>query len=271
MKDPYAILLVFAIVVVALLYIFIKWRRNLAAAETGEDMEKLKTAVRQVLPELSGCKLVYAHWERSESYGRRTTTYYYTYAIAFDAAQMWIIPLKYEKDAILPQQPVLITADNVGVADVDETRKKDQLSRVSVLLRNKDGDSPLEFYVDAQNLRSDRFHHFNIRQQEECEAFARFMSTLAQKVTAENGAVRERLANEELESRKKSGKTFGILSLVLCWLPLAGLVFGVIGLLSAPKPKETGGKAVPGFILSCVGLGLSLLLSVGGYILIIIS
>lgn len=239
--------------------------------ETGKDMEKLKAAVRQVLPELSGCKLVYAHWERSETYGRKTTTYYYTYAIAFDAAQMWIIPLKYEKDSSLPQQPVRITADNVGVADMNETRKNDQLSRVTVLLRDKDGSSPLEFYVDAQNLKSDRFHHFNIKQPEECEAFARFMGPLAQKVTAENGEVRECLAAEELEGRKKSGKTFGILSLVLCWLPLAGLVFGVIGLLSAPKPKETGGKAVPGFILSCAGLGLSLLLSVGGYILIILS
>ena len=41
--------------------------------------------------------------------------------------------------------------------------------------------------VTAQNLKSDRFHHFNILQQEECEAFAHFAGTLAQKVTAENG------------------------------------------------------------------------------------
>ena len=69
----------------------------------------------------------------------------------------------------------------------------------------------------------------------------------------------------------KSSKTLGILSIVFSWLFIAGLILSVIGLISAPKPKETGGKPVPGFILCCVGLALSLLLNVGGFLLIAFS
>lgn len=271
MKDPNAIWLVLAIVAVFAVYSLLRRRKNLAALETGEDMEALKRAVAQVLPGESGYKVVYAHWQRSESYGRRTTTYYYSYGIAFDTERMFIIPLKFDKDKILPQQPALVTKDNVGVLEVKENRKQDTLFQVSVVLRNKNGESPVEFDVDVKNLRSDRFHHFNIRQQEECEAFSRFITPLAQTVTAENGELREKMARDAIESGKKSSKTMGILSIAFCWIFIAGIIFSVIGLLSAPKPKETGGKAVPGFILCCVGLALSLLIGVGGFILIILS
>ena len=233
-------------------------------------MEKLKAAVRKVLPNESGYKVVFAHYERSESYGRRTTTYYYSYGIAFDATRMFIIPLKFEKGQILPQQPALLTSENIGVAEVSETRKQDQLKEVYMTIRNKNGENPLEFYVTARNLQSDRFHHFNILQQEECEAFARFAGTLAQTVTSENGELRERMANEAIASGSKTSKTLGILSIVFCWLFIAGIILGIIGLISAPKPKETG-KAVPGYILSIIGIILSLVIGFGGFFLMIIS
>lgn len=271
MKSPATTWIVFGIIIVAIIYTLVKRQKNLAALQTGEDMEKLKEAVRKVLPNESGYKVVCAHWERSESYGRRTTTYYYSYAIAFDAGRMFIIPLKFDKDKILPQQPALITSDNVGVLDVHETRKQDTLSQVSVVLRNKDGESPIEFNVDVRNLKSDRFHHFNISQQEECEAFSRFVGSLAQTVTAENGALRERMTNDAIESGKKSSRTLGIASIAFCWLFIAGVILSVIGLIAAPKPKETGGKPVAGFTLCCIGLALSLLLNVGFFLFIALS
>ncbi len=116
MKNPQAVWLVVAIVAVFAIYTLIRRQKNLAALQTGEDMEKLKEAIRKVLPGESGYKVAYAHYERSETYGRRTTTYYYSYGIAFDAARMFIVPLKFENDQILPQQPALITSENIGVA-----------------------------------------------------------------------------------------------------------------------------------------------------------
>lgn len=265
MKNPYAVLLVVAFVVIFAIYSFVKRQKNMAALQTGEDMEKLKEAIRKVLPGESGYKVVYAHYERSETYGRRTTTYYYSYGIAFDSTRMFIIPLKFDKDQILPQSPALLTSENIGVAEVKEVKKQDQLKEVYMTIRNKDGQNPVEFYVTTQNLKSDRFHHFNILQQEECEAFARFAGTLSQKVTAENGELRERMANEAIASGSKSSKTMGILSIIFCWFFIVGIIFGIIGLICAPKPKDTG-KAVLGYTLSLIGTVLSLIIGLGGFI-----
>lgn len=260
MKDPKAILLVGAILAVCLLYTLIKRRKNLSAAQEGGDFVRLKETVAKVLPNESGYKVVCAHYERSEHSGRTTTIYHYTYALAFDATRLWVIPLTFEKGQTQPQTPFLITSDNVGVAEVSEKRKQEQVTQVQVTLRNKDGEAPLDLYVDAQNLKSDRFHHFNINQQEECEQFANFINSLAQKVTAENGELRERMAAEQISSGRKSSKILGILSIAFCWLPLAGIILGVIGLLFAPKPKQTGGKPAAGFLLCLAGLVLSLLI-----------
>ena len=51
---------------------------------------------------------------------------------------------------------------------------------------------------------------------------------------------------------------------------IAGIIFGIIGLISAPKPKETG-KPVLGFILSLIGTILSLVIGLGGLLLMIAS
>ena len=267
-KSPITTLIVIGIIFVFAVYILIKRKKNLAALETGEDMERLKEAVRKVLPNESGYKVAFAHYERSESYGRRTTTYYYSYALAFDAERLFVIPLKFDKHQILPQQPALLTSENIGVAEVTEIRKQEQLKEVHMTVRNKNGENPLEFDVTARNLKSDRFHHFNILQQEECEAFAAFAATLAQTVTAENRELREKMAADALASGKKSSQTLGILSIVFCWLFIAGIIFGIIGLISAPKPKETG-KPVLGFILSLIGTILSLVIGLGGLLLMI--
>ena len=126
-KSPITTLIVIGIIFVFAVYILIKRKKNLAALETGEDMERLKEAVRKVLPNESGYKVAFAHYERSESYGRRTTTYYYSYALAFDADRLFVIPLKFDKDQILPQQPALLTSENIGVAEVTESRKQELL------------------------------------------------------------------------------------------------------------------------------------------------
>ena len=270
MPSPVTTWIVLAIIAIAVAYTLIRRQKNLAALQTGEDMEKLKELVRRALPNESGYKVAFAHYERSESYGRRTTTYYYSYAIAFDSHRMFVIPLKFEKGQAIPQQPALLTSENIGVAEISEVRQGDQLKEVYMIVRNKNGENPFQFYVTARNLKSDRFHHFNILQQEECEAFAQFASTLAQKVTAENGELREKMALDNLEGRKKSSKTFGILSIALCWFFLVGIIFGIIGFINAPKPKEVG-RTVPGYTLSVIGIILSLVVGLGVFRLFLAS
>lgn len=255
----YAFPILVAVLAIWAVYTIIRRHRNLSAAQEGEDMVQLKEAVAKALPNESGYQVICARYERSTHSGRTTTIYHYTYAVAFDALRMWVIPLGFEKDNIRFQTPILITGDQLGLVEVTEKRKRDQISRVNVKLRDKEGRSPLEFYADAQLLRVDRFHHFNISQQEELERFAGFICSFAQKVNSENVPLQERMADETLTLSGKRSKILGVLSILGCWTSLAGIILAGIGLVIAPKPKDTGGKPETGFILCCVGLTLSLL------------
>lgn len=257
--SEYAFPILVAILALCAVYTIVRRHKNLSAAQEGEDMVRLREIVAKALPNESGYKVVCARHERSTHSGRTTTIYHYTYAVAFDAIRMWVIPLGFEKDDIRFQAPILVTGDQLGLVELTEKRKKEQLSHINVKLRDKEGAAPLEFYVDAQLLRIDRFHHLNINQQEELEQFAGFIRSFAQKVNGENQALQDRMAGEALSVSSKRSKILGILSILGCWTSLAGIILAGIGLVIAPKPKDTGGKPEAGFVLCCVGLVLSLL------------
>ncbi len=254
----YAFPILVAILAVWAVYTIVRRRKNLSAAQEGMDMARLRETVSKALPNESGYKVVCARYERSTHSGRTTTIYHYTYAVAFDATRMWVIPLSFEKDDIRFQAPILVTGDQLGLVELTEKRKQEQISHINVKLRNKEGAFLLEFYVDAQLLKVDRFHHFNINQQEELDQFAGFIRSFTQKVNSENEGLRERMADEALTQGSKRSRILGILSILGCWVSLVGIILAAVGLAVAPKPKATGGKPELGFILCCVGLGLSL-------------
>ncbi len=257
-----------AIGVVIFIYEQVKEKKNKALTENGEDMARLRDAVAKVLPDQTGYEVAYGHWEKVEYYGRSRRTTYYTYALAFLTDRMWMIPLGYEKNMVLPGKPILITKESLGMATVTprEDKKTGELRGVSLVLRDKDGKSPVNLDVDVLNLRSDSYHHFNIAQPEECEKFRRFISGLAETVSQENAGLDERMQNEANEKNAKNAKTLGILGIICFWLGPIDLIFGGMGLAIAPKPKDTGGKATMPFILCLVAVILAVLFSVIGFV-----
>ncbi len=256
--------------VVVFIWEQIKGKKNDQLATTGEDKERLKSAVALVLPDETGYEVAYGHWEKVEYYGRSRRTTYYTYALAFNAEKMWMIPLGYEKDKILPGRPVLITKDSLGKADVTPHEKNGELIGVSLVLRDKDGKSPVNLDVDVKNRRSDSYHHVNIDQPEECDAFRRFITGMSDVVAQENAGLDARMKDEADKQAAKGARTLGILGLVTCWTGILGLIFGGIGLLTAPKPKDTGGKAGAPFILCLVATIISALFMAAGAFVIFV-
>ena len=251
MPDKGTIYGILALVVIGaaiFAYMQLKERKNKALAETGQDKAHLKQVVEKLLPNEIGCRALYGHWEDVQHMGRTTRTTYYSYAVAFDAERLWVAPLKFQQGSILPAQPVLITREDLGRADTDVTTAKD---------------GGIRFNADAENLREDRFHHVNILQEEECGHFARFMETLSGQVLQENQDLVERM---KADANAGSGKTAIILAVIGIFvgflLPVCGIVLGVIGLLMAPKPKETLGKATTPRILCILTIALSILAAI---------
>lgn len=266
-----AVLVVIGVVI--FIYEQVKEKKNKALTETGEDMARLRDAVAKVLPGQTGYEVAYGHWEKVEYYGRSRRTTYYTYALAFTSEQMWMIPLGYEKNVILPGKPILITKESLGMATVTprENKKTGELQGVSLVLRDKDGKSPVNLDVDVLNLRSDAYHHVNISQPEECEKFRRFISGLAETVSQENAGLDERMKADANKQNAKNAKTLGILGIVCFWLGPIDLIFGGMGLAIAPKPKDTDGKATAPFILNVIAIVLAVLVSVIGFVAIALS
>ena len=266
-------LVVVGVIVVITAYVLIKKRVNLKKAAGGEDLRQLEEAASQVLPGESGYRVVYGHWQRSEHCGRRTTTYYYSYALAFDASRLWVIPFKYEAGIIDPGRPLLLTSDMVGAVEFQNNESKGRLWRVSLTLRDKEGKDFLNCCVDAENTREDRFHHLNIIQEEGCAQFSRFISSFAGETARLNPDMEARMANKlaaDAAAQGKRTRTMGIIGLVLFMIPIFSIIFGGIGLFCAPKPRETGGKATSGFILPLVSLIVGILVC-AGYVAVAMS
>ncbi len=242
-RDYLVLAAVAAVVAIIFVYNKIKQNRNTQLASTGEDMERLKQLVAGALPGESGYTVAYAHHEDVTYYGRSRRTTYYTYALAFDTSRLFVIPMGYENNAPRMGRPMLLTADAIGTAAVEPLRKNGELMSVSVRFSDKDGRSPLVFEVDALNTREDRFHHFNIYQPGECEQFFAHVSGVSDTVKRDNTELEARLKREEYERSSKSARTLGIMGLATFFTGIIGLIFGGVGLLSAPKPAETGGVA----------------------------
>lgn len=268
--ETYQIFIILVLIVVAVaLHSNLKEKSDLRKAETGEDKERLRKLISQVLPEGSWQHMAYAHWEKVEHFGRRTRTTYYCYALAYSDDSLWIIPLSFDKDIVIPSKPVQVTSEQLGMISVDTTQNKDGgLKRVAVRLHDKEGKGLFDAYIDASNTRSDRFHHFNIVQQEECRHIQQFVDSFSDRVNEQNEGLRERVEENSLKARMKNARTVGIIGLVLFFFPLLPIIFGGVGLFVAPKPKETQGKATAPFILCLISLIIGILQIAGFFLMI---
>lgn len=254
------IAIIVAIVVIAFIYSHFKGKANLKKAATGADKARFQEAVKKVMGE-GNYTIAYAHWEKVEYYGRTTRTTYYHHALAFDDSRLWIMPLRFEKELILPDKPILATSEMLGIVDVNShvDKKTNKVTHVGVTLNDKDGKVLVNLYVDSVNTKEDRFHHLNLLQEEECEQFFQFISSMSGKVSADNADLPDRLKEEHKAKMTKYARNCVIPGIIFSILfPFVGLLLGVIGLIYAPKPKATGGKPQWPFLLAIACIVLSI-------------
>lgn len=259
-ETLYGILAFAAIGAVIFIFMQLKEKKNKGLAESGEDKARLREVANRLFAGIDDCHPLYGHYEDVQHYGRSTRTTYYRYLLAHAGQRLWIAPLDFQQGSILPAQPVEITKDDLGKADVKLYNTKDGgVSRVDFTLYGKDGKQIIEACATAENLRESKYYPVNIFQEEECARFGRFMEQLANQVNEENQTLNAEL---ERQANKGAGKFSIILSIVgMCLsviMPIAGIIMGAIALVMAPKKSETFGKTtaprILGVICICVGV-----------------
>lgn len=258
-ETLYGILAFAALGIVIFIFMQLKEKKNKGLAESGEDKARLREVAARLFAGVDGCHSLYGHYEDVQHYGRSTRTTYYRYLLAHDSQRLWVAPLDFQQGSILPAQPVEITKDDLGKADVKVTAAKDgSTRRVDLTLYGKDGKQLIQACATAENLRESRYYPVNILQEEECARFGQFMTDFAGQVNQEN---QELGAELERRAGKSAGKTSIILSaigMVLSLaLPFCGIVLGAIALFMAPKKSETFGRSSTPRVLGgiCIGVG----------------
>lgn len=248
---------------------------NRQRAAAGEDLEKVRRAVRNFLPpDAQDAQIVYAHWEDMQhtyayekdaqhvTRNTRTTrtTIYYQYAVAFKGETLWVFPLKIDKNTYDIQigMPRVLTPERLGKVLATTKERNGVIQRIEVTLADKQGGIIVRICVDAENLNSSQHLPMNILQENECTAFKRFIIPLARKVEAENPGI-DRLIGK---------KSAGVRSIVSVGLSLSGLLLGIfvpfsgvglclVGLMLAIGGKIRGNPGSKALITSGICIAMS--------------
>lgn len=255
MQALISILLWVVIIGVVIYQVFIKKGNNRKAAQSGEDKQRVRRAVEPLLGEAADFRLVYAHWEEQESYARMVKTTYYRYAVAFQSETLWVFPLGIDKKTreIRAGEPMAFTAAKLGKITLKTKEKDGAVERLEVGLCDKKGHAVIQLFVDAENLRKNRWFPVNILQQEECEAFKRFLDLLARRVASENPGVDAMLEEEAREGLGMLGAGISILGAVLgFFLAPLGAVLCLLGLILSLVAKAKGTKSKKSLIISVI-------------------
>ncbi len=231
----------------------VKISRNRKRLQSGEDKAHVKKAAEPLLEALGTNKVLYAHWEEHEHFGRGTKTTFYRYALTYQDRSLYLLPLQINKRTreIQPGKPIQLKAESLGRIAVTTKEKNGAVSRVELHLYDKEAKTVLQLTVDGTCLRKSRWYPLNILQQEECEAFYQFILPLAQQVEAENPGM-----DAIMEAHAREG--FGVIGLILAALGAffvlfvfpVGILFALIGLILAVIGKIKGGKSNKGLIIS---------------------
>lgn len=249
-------IILWVIIIGALVYNFVvKKNQNRKEAQAGEDKQRVKQAVEPLLSGVGSFKLVYAHREEQESYARTVKTTYYRYAVAFQDQTLCIFPLGIDKKTreVQAGRPSVLSSDKLGKVTVKAAEKNGTVNRVKVWLGDKQGHTIIELTVEAESLRKNRWFPVNIAQQEECEAFHRFATALAQQVAKENPGIDAVIEAESGAGLGVVGAALSIAGVVSgIFSPFFGSVLCAIGLILSIVGKAKGAKGKVCLIISVI-------------------
>lgn len=168
------------IVVIVSIYVVMKGKANKKKAVSGEDKEALTAVMNKIIPTGESCTIAFATWEWTTFQGKRQTTQYWYYGIAFNAERIYIAPLSYAGGDISYKNPFVLEKNDIGIVN-------SKPGAIWVELYDKNQQEIISLMTVAENLNDDKFHPVNILQEEEHKAFIAWKDAWMDEVNAANG------------------------------------------------------------------------------------
>ena len=152
---------------------------NEKQARSGEDMNRLKEMLKEVVPDLENYVPAYGIWELEKYYGNGSQTYFWYYAIAFNDDRIHVIKLKNVKKRLEPEGSFVVEKSQVGM--VNGGMHSNWMS-----LYDKEGREIMTLIVARENLKDDKDHPVNIIQEEAAAAFEELVAKWTEDVNKES-------------------------------------------------------------------------------------
>lgn len=224
-------------------YVLVKKSNNRKDAQTGADKERVRMAAESLFGASASHQTLYAHWEEREHYGRTVKTTFHRYLITYTDRTICVAPLYIDKNTrqMYADRPSVYSSENLGKIVIKTRQRDGVIKRLNIWLVNKKGQTLAQLYVDAENLRSNKYFPVNIDQENELAAFERFLTPLAQRVDAENPGVDALIKAYDGESLGSLGVGASVIGAVASiFAPSAGAFVTFIGLIMAVVSKIKG-------------------------------
>lgn len=245
------------IMVAGIVYYFVKTSNNRKDAQTGADKSRVRMAAEALFGESASHQTLYAHWEEREHYGRTVKTTFYRYLITYTDRTICVAPLYIDKKTRQMQagRPAVYSPENLGKIEVKTRQKNGEVKRLEIWLHNKKGQTLAQFYVNAENLRNNKYFPVNIEQQEELAAFERFITPLAQRVDAENPGVDDLIKAYNNDSLGMIGAFVSVIGGVASFFaPPGGAFVAFVGLILSVVSKLKGASSKKSTIILIISI-----------------
>lgn len=168
------------LIVIACIWVAISNKIGRKKAETGEDRETIWNILQKAVPDIEKYTRAYATWEWSTYQGKRKTTDYWYYGIAFNDQEICFVPLSFAGGDASYSQPFRITKDQVGIVN-----SKEDVNWVELYDKNRQ--EMVSIMVSKENLKFGKFEPVNIFQEEEANAFMSWKNKWMNDINAANG------------------------------------------------------------------------------------
>ena len=240
------------ILIIAVIFLFtmIKKAKNKKDALSGYDKKLIDEAIKKIM-QGENQKWVYAHYENQESYGRTVRTTYFRYVVMFYEQTLLAFPIRVDRKTREVQigKPFVLSNQNLGKITVESKKRNENLKRVNVWLGDKSGHEILQFDVDSENLRKSKWFPVNLFQQNECEEFEAFITSLSRIVAKENPKIDLIIANEASSGLSPLGLGFSIGGVIGgIFMPPFGLMLCILGFAMSLVGKLKGNANKKSFI-----------------------
>lgn len=166
--------------VVIFIYVTIREKINTKKANTGEDKRKLVSLLQKAVPEYQSCTLAYGSWEWKTYQGRRTTTKYWYYGVAFNDEALYVVPLSCDGGDLSYSNTYIVKKEDIGIVN---SKKGENWME----LYDRNQKEILSVMVDAKSLNEDKFHPVNIIQEEESKKFVQWKDKWMDEINSARG------------------------------------------------------------------------------------